>query len=183
MSAASWCSGRSRAGRPASAFRSAAACAASPRRRAQVQRVEDVHAFPGHIACDSASNSEMVVPISATASCSACSTSTARSMRGSTRRIEAGCRPARRDHGEGDLAQLLQPLVAQRAGDDHHRARQLAGIIAGEMGDQRPGLAATARRRAPARRYPRACRYGRAPPATGSPWPDDDFRLDARPRP
>ena len=29
----------------------------------QVQRVQDVHAFPGHIACDSASNSEIVVPI------------------------------------------------------------------------------------------------------------------------
>jgi GAF domain-containing protein len=29
----------------------------------QVQRVEDVHSFPGHIACDSASNSEIVVPI------------------------------------------------------------------------------------------------------------------------
>lgn len=29
----------------------------------QVQRVEDVHAFPSHIACDSASNSELVVPI------------------------------------------------------------------------------------------------------------------------
>ena len=29
----------------------------------QVQRVEDVHAFDGHIACDSASNSEIVVPI------------------------------------------------------------------------------------------------------------------------
>src|SRR5437868_9637335 len=29
----------------------------------KVQRVEDVHAFPGHIACDSASNSEIVVPI------------------------------------------------------------------------------------------------------------------------
>lgn len=27
------------------------------------QLVEDVHQFPGHIACDSASNSEMVVPI------------------------------------------------------------------------------------------------------------------------
>lgn len=27
------------------------------------QRVEDVHAFPGHIACDSASNSELVVPL------------------------------------------------------------------------------------------------------------------------
>ena len=29
----------------------------------QVQRIEDVHAFPGHIACDSASKSEIVVPI------------------------------------------------------------------------------------------------------------------------
>ena len=28
-----------------------------------VQRVDDVHVFPGHIACDSASNSELVVPI------------------------------------------------------------------------------------------------------------------------
>lgn len=27
------------------------------------QRVEDVHQFPGHIACDSRSNSEIVVPI------------------------------------------------------------------------------------------------------------------------
>lgn len=29
----------------------------------QVQRIDDVHAFPGHIACDSASRSELVVPI------------------------------------------------------------------------------------------------------------------------
>jgi GAF domain-containing protein len=29
----------------------------------QVQRVDDVNAFPGHIACDSASASEIVVPI------------------------------------------------------------------------------------------------------------------------
>ena len=29
----------------------------------QAQRVEDVHAFPGHIACDAASVSELVVPI------------------------------------------------------------------------------------------------------------------------
>ena len=28
-----------------------------------VQRVADVHAFPGHIACDSASNSEIVLPV------------------------------------------------------------------------------------------------------------------------
>ena len=29
----------------------------------QTQVVEDVHKFPGHIACDSASNSEIVIPI------------------------------------------------------------------------------------------------------------------------
>ena len=29
----------------------------------QTQRVEDVHAVPGHIACDSASNSELVIPL------------------------------------------------------------------------------------------------------------------------
>jgi L-methionine (R)-S-oxide reductase len=29
----------------------------------EVQRVADVHAFPGHIACDAASASELVVPI------------------------------------------------------------------------------------------------------------------------
>ena len=29
----------------------------------RVQRIEDVHAFPGHIACDAASASELVVPI------------------------------------------------------------------------------------------------------------------------
>jgi len=35
------------------------ACAASN----QPQLVPDVHAFPGHIACDSASNSELVLPV------------------------------------------------------------------------------------------------------------------------
>ena len=29
----------------------------------QVQRIDDVHAFPGHIACDAASASEIVVPL------------------------------------------------------------------------------------------------------------------------
>ena len=32
-------------------------------RSGQTQRVEDVDAFPGHIACDSASRSELVVPL------------------------------------------------------------------------------------------------------------------------
>lgn len=37
-------------------------CGAAARTR-QTQRVEDVNAFPGHIACDSASRSELVVPL------------------------------------------------------------------------------------------------------------------------
>jgi GAF domain-containing protein len=37
-------------------------CGAAARSR-RTQRVEDVNAFPGHIACDSASNSELVVPL------------------------------------------------------------------------------------------------------------------------
>ena len=31
--------------------------------RDEIQLVPDVHAFPGHIACDCASNSEIVLPI------------------------------------------------------------------------------------------------------------------------
>lgn len=38
-------------------------CGAAARER-RTQVVEDVHAFPGHIACDSRSNSEIVVPVS-----------------------------------------------------------------------------------------------------------------------
>lgn len=37
-------------------------CGAAARLRA-TQRVDDVHAFPGHIACDADSRSELVVPI------------------------------------------------------------------------------------------------------------------------
>jgi GAF domain-containing protein len=37
-------------------------CGTSAERRASIV-VPDVHAFPGHIACDSASNSEIVVPM------------------------------------------------------------------------------------------------------------------------
>ena len=51
-------------GRPACvriAFGSGVCGAAAANR--ELQRVEDVHAFPGHIACDSASESELVAPI------------------------------------------------------------------------------------------------------------------------
>ncbi|WP_245587976.1 GAF domain-containing protein [Carnimonas nigrificans] len=37
-------------------------CGAAATQR-RTQRVADVHAFPGHIACDSASRSELVIPI------------------------------------------------------------------------------------------------------------------------
>ncbi|HSD16669.1 MAG TPA: GAF domain-containing protein [Thermomonas sp.] len=37
-------------------------CGAAARTR-ETQRIDDVHAFPGHIACDSASKSELVVPL------------------------------------------------------------------------------------------------------------------------
>lgn len=37
-------------------------CGAAARTQ-KTQLVEDVHAFPGHIACDSASNSEIVLPV------------------------------------------------------------------------------------------------------------------------
>lgn len=37
-------------------------CGTSAERR-ETLRVEDVHQFPGHIACDAASNSEIVVPL------------------------------------------------------------------------------------------------------------------------
>ena len=53
-------------------FQGKVACVRIPFRRGvcgaaasmrQTQRIEDVHAFPGHIACDSASKSELVVPL------------------------------------------------------------------------------------------------------------------------
>ena len=37
-------------------------CGAAARTRT-TQRIADVHAFPGHIACDAASRSELVVPL------------------------------------------------------------------------------------------------------------------------
>lgn len=40
----------------------AGVCGAAAATR-ETQRVEDVHAFPGHIACDAASASELVVPV------------------------------------------------------------------------------------------------------------------------
>ena len=78
-SATNWCSGRSRAGRPASASRSAQGVCGAAAKTPQVQRVDDVHAFPGHIACDARlEQRDGGADRSATANCSGCSTSTAR---------------------------------------------------------------------------------------------------------
>lgn len=49
------------------AFNRGVCGAAYSRRESMV--VEDVHAFPGHIACDAASNSELVVPLIADGEC------------------------------------------------------------------------------------------------------------------
>ena len=40
----------------------AGVCGAAARQN-KIQRIDDVHQFPGHIACDSASNSEIVLPL------------------------------------------------------------------------------------------------------------------------
>lgn len=39
------------------------ACAAQLLPTTRVQRIDDVHAFDGHIACDAASNAEIVLPL------------------------------------------------------------------------------------------------------------------------
>ena len=51
-------------GRPACTFITAGrgVCGAAAE-TGEIQRVPDVHAFPGHIACDSASNAEIVLPL------------------------------------------------------------------------------------------------------------------------
>lgn len=57
----------------------------------QVQRVEDVHAFDGHIACDAASNSEIVLPLVVKIRLLAFWISTARSSVASQPKTNKGC--------------------------------------------------------------------------------------------
>lgn len=57
------CWGRFRVNRRASASKRGAACAGTALAEKKTLRVADVHAFPGHIACDSASRAEIVVPV------------------------------------------------------------------------------------------------------------------------
>ncbi len=112
----------------------------------QVQRIDDVHAFHGHIPCDAASNSELVVPIVRDGALLAVldldSPKTARF----TAEDEAGCVKLAEILRPSALTQLLEPLVAKAPRDQHHRARQAARVIAAEVGHQRARVAA--RRRA-----------------------------------
>ncbi|MCE2828747.1 MAG: GAF domain-containing protein [Sphingomonadales bacterium] len=72
-------------------------------REAKTQRVDDVHAFPGHIACDADSRSELVVPV----------------LRGSAviAVIDLDSpRPARFDEEDAQGIEALARLLADRIG-------------------------------------------------------------------
>lgn len=68
--------------------------AAASQRRTQV--VPDVHAFPGHIACDAASRAEIVVPLVHKGACWASGTSTVRCPAVSTTRTAPAWKPCAR---------------------------------------------------------------------------------------
>jgi GAF domain-containing protein len=93
--------------------------------RLRVQRVEDVHAFPGHIACDAASASELVVPIVAMAKLSAVLDLDSPTPSRFTEEDEAACVALCELLGQGALAQLFQAFVAETSRDDHHGTGQL----------------------------------------------------------
>ena len=168
----------------------------SPRETREVQRVEDVNAFPGHIACDSASASGIVVPLVRDGELiGVLDIDSPRTGRVSSEEDEAGCVRL----GEilsrvlsivipdliGELffflwAQELRRIPAfarmtefnstapsrsslRLPRDNHHRTRQLARVVSGEMHDQRPRASRSARRRAPAPRFRCARRHSRAP--------------------
>ena len=57
------CSGRFKATSPACGSRSGAECAGTAAANKRTVIVPDVEQFPGHIACDARSRSEIVVPI------------------------------------------------------------------------------------------------------------------------
>ncbi len=73
----------------------------------QIQLVPDVHAFPGHIACDSASRSELVVPVLRTSSCGASAVIAVMDL-DSPQRARFDDEDAR---GIAALAQLIAPFV------------------------------------------------------------------------
>ena len=73
-------------------------CGACARSR-EVQLVQDVHAFPGHIACDSASNSELVLPVSR----AAVLPNRAGKYCDSTHNAAGGAATRKRQHVEGAL--------------------------------------------------------------------------------
>ena len=88
LRAASWSSARSRASPPACASPLGKGVCGTAAQQRETLVVPDVDAFPGHIACDAASRSEIVIPLLARRPCCwACSISTVR-------------RPARFDDGD-----------------------------------------------------------------------------------
>jgi GAF domain-containing protein len=71
----------------------------------EVQRIDDVHAFPGHIACDAASASELVVPVVHEGALLAVIDLDSPSLARFDEADAAGCL---------DLARLLAPRLAAR---------------------------------------------------------------------
>jgi GAF domain-containing protein len=106
----------------------------------QVQRIDDVHAFPGHIACDSASNSEIVVPILRDGELLA-----VLDIDSPTRRFDAEDGRSRlRLAGIMTKAIRLNASNCSSVSDPGMIIRIIAGVIAGEMGDRGPGFLAGA---------------------------------------
>lgn len=75
----------------------------------RTQRVDDVHAFAGHIACDGASNSELVVP-----------------LRGG-------------DGAPIGVLDIDSPLFARFSGQDQQEMERAAQIISKKLRRQKPG--------------------------------------------
>ncbi len=75
----------------------------------RTQRVDDVHAFAGHIACDGASNSELVVP-----------------LRGG-------------DGAPIGVLDIDSPLFARFSGQDQREMERAAQIISKKLRRQKPG--------------------------------------------
>ena len=133
MSAASWCSARSRAA-PAciripfgqGVCGAAAATLRGPagRRRPRLSRPHRLRHRVG---------SELVVPIVRDGELLAVLDLDSPNAGAVRCRGRSGLRTLGEILATRTLAQLLEPLVAERARDDHHRARQLAGVVAGEI--------------------------------------------------
>ena len=130
-SAASWCSGPFQ-GRPA-CIRipfGKGVCGAAAQTR-QVQRVDDVHAFDGHIACDSASNSEIVVPIVRDGELlGVLDIDSPKHGAVRPKRTRPAASSSPRSCAKASSSAVSSRSSLERPGDDHHRAGQLARVVA-----------------------------------------------------